>query len=238
MAPGVLGPERIVSHSTWGMTGVRKMSKSEAPTVPSVFRGLRLGIVTIFGVLLPGVWFWASTIFLFTSLWGLEGQASVFAPLKLISFPQPVLWIFGFVLVYVAGSQLRAISPNPIDQLSISWQHVIHRSWLIERTDKFPYLSLPSYFDRRGMAGFAEFIPWSREANRGACSTLFVNYSKLCVASRDRQMGDFLDQEEAFIRAMSGVAWATIASLRGRTSDGACTVKATGPAGAVCCMSV
>ncbi len=188
------------------------MSDNKSLVFPDFLQGIRFGIITVFGVLLPGVWFLTSTVFYYVSLRPLEAQASVLEPLASISIPYPLWWIVGFVVCYVAGSQLRALSPNPIDRLSIRWRHFVDGKWLIDRADSFPYRSLPKFFRTHNMPKFAKFVPWDDEAHGETCSTLFVNYSKLYVANKNPRMGDFLDREEAFIRAMSGVAWGTIIS--------------------------
>ena len=189
------------------------MANQESTSVTAdIFRGFRLGVITIFGILLPGVWFWMSLSLYALGAWGLESNYPIIALFRNQWVSPTLLWIIGFVLVYVVGAQLRAFQPDKMDHLSIRWLHWVNPDWPIERDDTFPYRSLPKYFMRNQMQGFVWKIPWREEGMQGTCSTLFVNYSKLCVANKAPKLGDYLDREEAFIRAMSGVAWGTIFS--------------------------
>ena len=221
-----------------GKTKVNEGENSSDSGTQDFAHGVKLGVVTVFGILVPGMWFWISACAYFVSL--VDDQKMV--ELARLPFPtdQPfALWLTGFVLVYVCGCVFRAIDPNGLDWLSICLVRWKRGNWLIPSGERYPYKSLPRFFEKMGVPGFERFVPWdpppektegstalpavteTRNAPPGedkqkegytACSTVWVNTSKIWVTYKHPRMGDFLWREEAFIRSLSGVAWASILS--------------------------
>ncbi len=231
----------ILFRRRWVMTNGRQ-HVWEPSFLPELVRGVRLGVVTVFGILVPGMWFWMTMSVSFVSITDEETLV------HLLELPLPtnhpmVAWLMGFVLVYVIGCVLRAISPNALDANSIRCLrgkaflkalpvrilsgllrsvskvdgvrilpvNSPKDSWLIQSRERFPYKSLPEYFEQMGVPGFIDFVPWGKEKS-GKCSTVWVNTSKIWVSVRNAELGDFLWREEAFVRSLSGVGWATIVS--------------------------
>jgi hypothetical protein len=184
--------------------------------VEGLFRDLRLGTVTVFGVLLPGIWFMTSAGLYLLGVVGHERVENAVGDLGVLRLHPSLAWIVGFVVAYTAGSLMRALSPEVLDRLSICLEHV--RSFVWRRphefkvSERFPYQSLPSYLRDRGATELAKYVPWDEAAlgKQALCSRVFVNYAKAHVRTNDSRLGDDLLREEAFVRSLSGVCWAAM----------------------------
>ncbi|MCP3996257.1 MAG: hypothetical protein GY722_14530 [bacterium] len=181
-----------------------------------LLRDVRLGTVTVFGVLLPGIWFMMSISLYVVGLSDSARLSELVDVGRQLSLAPSVLWIAWFVATYVAGSLLRMQSPDPLDRQSMRLGRAV--AWVrgvpypIAQGETFPYQSLPKYIRDRGGAGLAQVLPWDREAigDEALCSNVFLNFAKMHVRARHRDLGDELLREEAFVRGLSGVTWGAV----------------------------
>lgn len=175
---------------------------------------IKLGVVAIFGIIAPGVWF-CCTAFLYVSY--LCG-AGTLADLKaqstgVVAFLGPTLGLaLSFLVVYVVGSVLRILPPDLPDRWSPLRKD---RDSPILGHDRFPYEKFPEYLRSRGLVGLARLVPWDAEYEgdgKKKRSKTFVHYVKLYIAHKDPDTAQRLARQEAFIRLMSGVFYAVITS--------------------------
>jgi len=180
--------------------------------VEDILRTLRLSVVTIFGILVPGAWFCFCASLYFIGLVSRGQLQSLRQTFQEIPISEHVGWCIGFVAVYISGSLLRIQPPNLIDKWSLRLICRSFPSWEIPSAEVFPYQSLPDFFRRRGLPGFARFVPWDRDAvnDPKLCSTMYVNISKMYISAKDPDLGDAVWREEAFVRMLSGVAWSAL----------------------------
>lgn len=184
---------------------------------------VKIGVVALFGIIVPGVWFWIATIFYLHYLFGIQNINSVRVIVHSIyvSTGPYLSWILGFIIVYVAGSVLRILPPDTPDSWSLRKVKERDVEARIEWPDRFPYKSLPQYLRTRGLHGLARLVPWDigQKDNKkdekdvtGQRSKTFIHFIKLYIALNHPQMANHLAQQEAFIRLLSGVFYAVVLS--------------------------
>ena len=179
-------------------------------------QSIRLGVVTIFGIIAPGIWFFSTTLLYVTYLFGggslndIQINSDFF-----ISATGPYLAsIIGILVVYVCGSVLRILPPDGPDRWSPLRKE---KDSPIEKRERFPYENLPEYLISRGLLGLAELVPWRLENKEKPDvqiqrSKTFLHFIKLYITHKDPDMANYLAKQEAFIRLMSGVFYAAIYS--------------------------
>ena len=189
-----------------------------------MLRTIRLGVVAVFGIVVPGVWFWGTTVFYLgygAAIPTIDAMRQRFVDLA--SSPSTTLiWVLGFVLVYVTGSVLRILPPDIPDRISLRWINFLSeklgdKSTRIERSDRFPYKSLPAYLRSRELDGLAQLVPWDAEDKNGCDRSMlrsktFMHFTKLFIASKNAHLADHLARQEAFIRLLAGVFYAFVLS--------------------------
>ncbi len=79
-------------------------------------------------------------------------------------------------------------------------------------TDKFPYLHLKGYLEKRGLPNLAKLVTWSRRLPLGGeadirRSKTIINYYKLEVISRSAILSSKMEAYEAHVRLIFGTWW-------------------------------
>lgn len=183
-------------------------------------QGIRLGVVALFGIVVPGLWFWATTVFFLSYMLGSESLADVQTAAKTAEahFGPYLSWTVGFIVIYVTGSVLRILPPDTPDSWSLRRVKARDIEARIEWPDRFPYKSLPAYLRNRGLRGLATLVPWDTgpdddQEPSGQRSKTFLHFIKLYIALKHPQLANHLARQEAFIRLLSGVFYAAFLSF-------------------------
>lgn len=183
-------------------------------------QGLRLGVVALFGIVVPGIWFWATAVFYLYYLLGGEtlGEMQGGSDWLRSFFGTSVAWIVASLVVYVTGSVLRILPPDAPDSLSLRTARISDPKGRIDPSDRFPYASLPQYLRVRGLHGLAALVPWDTGSGGdrkavGQRSKTFIHFVKLYIAVGNPQLSNQLARQEAFIRLLSGVCYAVLLSI-------------------------
>lgn len=181
-------------------------------------QGMKLGVVALFGIVVPGIWFWAASLFYLTYSLGGESLADVAATFHNLSFAGPyAAWTIGFVVIYVTGSVLRILPPDTPDSWSLRKVRARDTEARIEWPDRFPYRSLPTYLRTRGLRGLAAMVPWDtgedgKRTPLGLRSKTFLHFVKLFITLHNPSLANHLARQEAFIRLLSGVFYGAFLS--------------------------
>ena len=202
------------------------------------FRYVRLGMIDVFGITIPGVLLIVFALggFLVPVTCLIIPVTQAFADCQEGSSANYLLttWeanktfilLLGIVLAYMLGYILRLVSPNRLDKVSAS--HVIAEMektalgmiekdhWPIQDVshDKFPYLNLRHYLEYRGHTELASLIPWGPEEDKKQKkSSTHIQTMKLRVLLKEPELAALLDSKEAHIRLLSGT-WGAIRSTR------------------------
>jgi hypothetical protein len=181
--------------------------------------GIRLGVVALFGIVVPGFWFWATAVFYLAYMFGGHSLADVKSASQTgeLFLGSYWLWTGVCVVVYVTGSVLRILPPDKPDSWSLWKVKSRDVEFRIEWPDRFPYKSLPAYLRNRGLHGLAALVPWDTGASgdrqiSGMRSKTFLHFMKLYIALHNPALANHLARQEAFIRLLSGVFYAVLLS--------------------------
>ncbi len=173
----------------------------------------KVGVITLFGILVPGTWFWVTSTFHIALALGFSEAEELKAFLKdSRDFWGPyIAGPLAFILVYVTGAVLRILPPDRPDRRSL---RSAGSGSDIAPEDKFPYASLPRYLRNRGLLGLAELLPWDecRRKPRKRSKT-FLHFVKLYIQNTNPALAGQLAKQEAFIRLLSGLYYAIRSSV-------------------------
>jgi len=180
-------------------------------------QGIRLGVVALFGIIVPGLWFWAAAVFYLAYMFGAESLSDIQSAVRAAEsyLGLYLAWTVGFIVIYVTGSVLRILPPDTPDSWSLRRVKARDIESHIEWADRFPYKSLPAYLRKRGLDGLAALVPWDTGADddqepSGTRSKTFLHFIKLYIALCNPQLANHLARQEAFIRLLSGVFYAVL----------------------------
>jgi hypothetical protein len=205
---------------------------SENSDIPESLAGhalsaARLSVVSIFGIIVPGIWLCFNASIYVSTSHGAKTFAQIVDMVKAVPEQTgPALaWVFGICVVYVSGSVLRTLPPDHPDVIS---RIIISlRAWMLRRCeklfshpsspdttigiwDRFPYNGLPAYLEHRKLTKLRDLVPWADP--KIPRSKTFLHFVKLSIAMKRPQVADHLSREEAFIRLLSGVFYAIVIS--------------------------
>ena len=127
-------------------------------------QGIKLGVVALFGIIIPGLWFWTTAVFYFAYAFGAETLSDVQSVIAFTDalFGSYLAWLIGFIAIYVTGSVLRILPPDTPDSWSLRRIRARDVESRIEWPDRFPYQSLPNYLRNRGLNGLAVLVSWDK----------------------------------------------------------------------------
>ena len=146
----------------------------------------------------------------------------------------PIAIVAGFMVSYVIGYILRLTTVDKLDMISAKkvfkqmendykkncphqedhdTQHAAIQEdcWPFRGgpADKFPYLHLKSYLEKRGLANLAELVTWSddpkpKDSNGFQRSKKVINNYKIEVFNKSPQLSSIIESNEAHIRLTFG----------------------------------
>ena len=186
-------------------------------------RTLRLGGLSVFGVMLPGLLLLGcSVIGLFVPITALLCSVSgggAWVLLALAERHATALAVVALLIGYVLGYVLRLYSPDDLDRESVGpilrgMSDEEKKVWPCtgEPGDKFPYFHTHEYVRARSLEGVLKYVTWGRDVpkcedeSRQKRSKSVVNWLKLEIAIRDPELAAQVESHEAHIRLMAG-AW-------------------------------
>jgi small-conductance mechanosensitive channel len=178
----------------------------------------RFGVVTFFGILIPGAYL-ATILILATAcsfeLRGIFGHAEIFSYLSANFLPSTTILLF---FSYLLGVLVRLFSPNAVDRASTYYLRLRRgkrkpsaTSWIEE---KFPYKE--SIAKRCREDGMGEVLACIESINISYArpgNNTFFNYCKLFIEGNSVALSRHIRQAEAMIRFLSGTFFALVLSL-------------------------
>lgn len=183
--------------------------KSDSPqlSLARSWQSFNLGVVTVVGILVPGLWFWTTFVIYLAYLLGYDSFSAIeqFNETLERAFGQYLWTVIQFVMIYVVGIMLRTMTPDGPDRFGIAWSRMWDPGAVIASGDHYPYASLPDYLKSRGLTRLAELLPWHAQSERHLRSKTFVHGAKLFVSNLNPRLGSQLAQQEALVRMLSGV---------------------------------
>lgn len=174
----------------------------------------RLGIVTFFGILVPGTYLAATVVLSLSSVFellGYNGHAETYNFLhENIALSASAF----FFVSYLFGVVLRLFAPHNVDKLARLYLVHIRRNkddWV---KDIFPYKnSLAVRFEKDGMHKMSSFMECLNDRHGVPDNTVFFNYCKLFVDANDEALSKQVHQAEALMRFLSGTALALLGAI-------------------------
>jgi hypothetical protein len=174
----------------------------------------RVGIITFFGILIPGSYLLAIIVLVVASTleaFGLGGHASVFEFASANVALSAAVFLFAS---YLLGMVVRLFAPRVVDELS-KWYFVHLRrkrnGWV---ADVFPYRrSLTSWFAKGGMAKIPALLQRVNPHYGDDNNTLFFNYCKWFVDANHVRLSRQIQEAEALVRFLSGTTLALMIGL-------------------------
>ncbi|MBN2226829.1 MAG: hypothetical protein JW763_05650 [candidate division Zixibacteria bacterium] len=195
-----------------------------------VFRALRLGVINLFGIAVPG--FILILISFLGVLFPLSAITSHISKMEFHNFaiiqdnPGCVI-ITIIILSYVAGYILRLSSPDELDKVSaIKVLAQLNESekavWPYqnpEGEEKYPYYHMYDYLNARGLDYLLYLATWGPDINderqmhdnreHTKRSKTAVNKMKMDVSISNKELSAAIESNEAHVRLMSGT-WLSI----------------------------
>ncbi len=165
-----------------------------------LIKSFRLGVVQVFGLIVPGLALLPS----FAYLLCLEQRTDKCFVLPnwgshRIEFAAAVL-----TLAYVLGFIVRLIPMESLDWLSRGWLNRVGkwrgRDKALPLNGPYPYKNLAEVLEMRGLGPLCEYVTWGDRGGRGQ-----INSLKLLVASKNQTLANSLASIEASIRMMFGL---------------------------------
>ncbi len=202
-------------------------------------RFLRLGLVNILGITVPGILLVSffsvgfllplaiCTVPLCQRFVGCDSCVTIEQLASLWTSHEVLVVSTTVVLAYIAGYILRLSSPDELDR--ISGNLVVEKMkreaatgqgadakrdrWPYqgERKNKFPYLHFRDYLDFRGLNECAALVTWGKGGQTGlsARSKTHVNMMKLELMMSSPDLSAMIESNEAHVRLMFGT-WEAI----------------------------
>ncbi len=197
-----------------------------------ILRSLRLGIINILGVTVPGlivlffvtIGFLAPCILLIRDL-----TTATIGPLPSgvprlppIGTVEPASGTVVVLLVaYIIGYVFRLSTPDDLDTRSANWvvlkkmqgvPNAAKDAWpfRMEEGNKFPYFHFKEYLEKRNHKDFAQLVDWDKDKP----SKTSVNRLKLETRARSPRLSALIESNEAHIRMLFG-AWLAVRLCRG-----------------------
>lgn len=185
-----------------------------------ILRALRLGVVNLFGIAVPGF------LLLFLLVLGflvpgiaaaLHVAGPVRGPLSAASSSVAVAVIVAVILSYVVGYILRLSSPDELDLVSakkvlaqMDAEDIDQWPFRGDEKEKWPYFHLRAYLKARHLEHLLYLVKWGPDqAVKGASTTgkrskTAVNSMKLEISLRSPALAAAVESNEAHVRLMSG----------------------------------
>lgn len=174
----------------------------------------RLGVIVLFGIVVPGAYLTVFILLAFASILELQGIPGHLEILTLLGKHVLFSSTAFFFISYLFGVVLRLFAPSVIEKLCGWYLKVIRRKkdrWL---QAVFPYKeSLAEWLEEVGMKKVPDFIITLNEQYGYENNTPFFNYCKMLIEAHNESLADRLRQNEAFIRFLSGTSLALLISL-------------------------
>jgi len=161
-----------------------------------LLKSLRLGAVSVFGILVPGLAVLTSLAYLFRSeqralCEDILGMSCASRRLEVAVAVLTLAYVFGFVV--------RLIPMDWLDTLS-RWAQNLGKRPKTKLLDRYPYSNVRSVLEECGLTGLADYVTWEKRPARSHVSCL-----KLLVMERSPVLANSLASVEAHIRMMFGV---------------------------------
>ncbi|MEO1260532.1 MAG: hypothetical protein AAFZ15_17175 [Bacteroidota bacterium] len=166
----------------------------------------RLGIVTFFGIFIPGSYL-AGTLVLglacFLAIFGIDNSHGlIIAYAKGSSALFTAIFIF---ISYLLGVVIRLYAPDSVDSLSTFYLTKIRKRKELWVKEPFPYTkSMQSRFEKSGMG---EVIVFLKKLNKEFSNKSYFNYCKLLIIAKSPALSRQVQQAEALVRFLSGTIW-------------------------------
>ncbi len=199
-----------------------------------ILRSLRLGIINILGITVPGlivlfyvaIGFLAPCILLIRDL-----TTATIGPLPSgvprlppIGTVDPAAGTAVVLLVaYIIGYVFRLSTPDDLDERSATWAvrkkmngvaGATEDAWPFRMEDgnKFPYFHFREYLEKRNHKDFARLVDWDEDEHKRSKTS--VNRLKLETHARSPRLSALIESNEAHIRMLFG-AWLAVRLCRG-----------------------
>ena len=174
----------------------------------------RLGIITFFGILVPGTYLAATVVLIVSSAFQLFGYNGYAVTYNVLHENIAVSASAFFFVSYLFGVVLRLFAPHIVDKLS-GWYlvHVRRKKddWV---SDIFPYKkSLAVRFEKDGMHKISDFMERLNDRYGVPNNTVFFNYCKWFVDANDEALSKQIHQTEALMRFLSGTTLALLIAI-------------------------
>jgi hypothetical protein len=165
----------------------------------------RLGVITFFGILVPGAYLAGVLVMTVASsieLCGLGGHERI---VKVLSQETA---LFGGVFLFVAyllGVLVRLFAPEYVDLFSRLYLVHVRRSKKEFVRDVFPYeRTITARLKNDGMGRIPELMYRLNPAYAHTGNTPFFNYCKLFIHANDAALSRQVEEAEALVRFLSG----------------------------------
>lgn len=199
-----------------------------------LLQALRIGVVNLFGITVPGflILLFAVVGFMVPVL-NIVFHISPFNWDILHSYYQQnsfVTLIITVIISYVAGYILRLSTPDDLDAVSAkkvlkTMDSKEKNVWpfTTEKGDKFPYFNFRAYLEARDLGHLLDHVKWGSDKKSSNVTTkrskTAVNVMKLDIMQKSPELSAVVESNEAHIRLMSGT-WSAIRSTIGLVLTG------------------
>ena len=172
----------------------------------------KLGVVTFFGILVPGAYLAAVLLATFASVAELlrqDGHERVLAFVAENTVLSAGIFLF---VAYLLGVLLRLFAPEYVDSISSWYLRCVVcdvDDWV---TDAFPYeKTVDAHLQKKGMGKVTELM--SRLNGNHPLSKAFFNYCKWFIEANAPALARQVQESEALVRFLSGTALALLVAL-------------------------
>ncbi|MEW5734844.1 MAG: hypothetical protein AB1921_08310 [Thermodesulfobacteriota bacterium] len=174
----------------------------------------RVGVITFFGILVPGAYLAGIIILCISSgieLFGLQGHSHL---IKVLS-QQTALFAGVFLFVaYLLGVLVRLFAPEFVDFISEWYLVQIRKTDHDWAKDKFPYEStLRSRLQNDGMGKITELMSKLNSSYGKERNTPFFNYCKWFIDANNSALSRQVQEAEALVRFLSGTTLVLLIAL-------------------------
>ena len=173
-----------------------------------LIKSFRLGVVQIFGILVPGL---ALLTCLAYPIWLSQGAGDSLLLLKDWKSHRIEVAAGALTLAYVLGFVIRLIPTEWLDYFSIGWRNRRQKGESPRLIGDYPYANFQDILSYAGLKGLSRYVKWTKDGPRPTRAQ--VNSLKLLVASENPNLASALASTEANIRMMFGLFVAGFAAL-------------------------
>lgn len=180
----------------------------------------RLGVITFFGILIPGSYLSGVFLLSIASFLVLTKSGGHWRLFELMSNNAVFSSLSFFFISYLLGVVLRLFAPSQVDSLSEYYLEYIRRKknrknqknrWV---KDVFPYKeTLTSALESGGMAKIPKQMEKLNKTYGNENNTIFFNYCKLFIDTNDPALSRQVQEAEALVRFLSGTTLALIVTV-------------------------